>query len=107
MTFSTGKPEHAIVIMQKQKRNITTRLRDIIVILFLFLGGAYFVYIAAHGYLTSQASTIGKDSPWLSRSEYPAFFWISILFHATAGLYALMNGAKMLARVFNLKSRKR
>ncbi len=85
--------------MQNKKRTTTALIRDLIAILFLLLGGTYFIYIAAHGYLTNQASTIGKDSPWLSRADYPMFFWISIIFHAMAGIYALRNSAKMLTRV--------
>lgn len=87
-----------------RKRNIT--IRNLIVIAFLLFGGAYFIYIAAHGFLTSQASTIGKDSPWLSRADDPAFFWVSIVFHASAGIFAILNGTKMLTRMLNPSRRK-
>lgn len=99
--FATVVSDYLIGIMLNQKQKIPTVIRDVIVIVFLLLGGAYFIYIAAHGFLTNQAATIGKDSSWLSRDDYPQFFWISIVFHATAGLFALLNGARMLARILN------
>jgi hypothetical protein len=92
--------------MQKQKNNLTAAIREYTVITFLLIGGAYFLYIAAHGFLTNQASTIGKDSSWLTRTDYPTFFWISILFHAWAGVFAILIATKMFKRVLRLNRSK-
>ncbi|MGZ3237573.1 MAG: hypothetical protein ACXU8A_09390 [Burkholderiaceae bacterium] len=86
--------------MPSQRQKITAVTRDVIVIVLLLFGGAYFIYIAAHGFLTNQAATIGKDSSWLSRDDYPKFFWISIIFYSTAGLFSVLNGIKILTRIF-------
>ncbi|HEY8102746.1 MAG TPA: hypothetical protein VIF82_18555 [Burkholderiaceae bacterium] len=91
--------------MLNQKQKITAITSDIIVIAFLIFGGAYFIYIAVHGFITNQVATIGKDSSWLSRDDYPKFFWISIIFHAAAGSFAVLNGMKMLVRIFNFTSK--
>jgi hypothetical protein len=88
-----------VVMMPDQKRNLTTLLRDMIVIAFMLFGGAYFVYIAAQSFFTDHAITIGDDSSWLSRSDYPGFFWFSMLFHISSGVFAIVNGTKMLARL--------
>jgi hypothetical protein len=91
--------------MQKQKTD--TVIRDITVIAFLLFGGGYFIYIAAHGFLTDQVSTMGRDSPWFSHKDYPNLFWVSIVFHTSAGLYAILTGVRMLKRVFNLEIKKK
>jgi hypothetical protein len=87
--------------MLNQKQNIVVVIRNAIVIVIFLFGGAYFMYIAAHGLLTNQAVTIGKDSPWLTRRDYPEFFWISIIFHAMAGLFSVLNGIRMLTRILD------
>jgi hypothetical protein len=92
--------------MQIQKRSLKSVIREFAVILFLLLGGAYFIYIAAHGFVTNQVSTIGRDSSWMTRADYPAFFWISIIFHGSSGIFAMWIGAKMLRRVLKLQSSK-
>jgi hypothetical protein len=94
-----------LVMMPEQKRNLTTLIRNMIVIAFMLIGGAYFVYIAAQSFFTDHAITIGDDSSWMSRSDYPAFFWFSIVFHASSGAFAILNGARMVMRLLNLTGR--
>lgn len=84
--------------MPKSKHHLNALIRDLVIIAFLLAGGAYFIYIAIHGFITDQASTIGKDSSWMSRNDYPTFFWITIVFHASAGSFAILTGLKMLTK---------
>lgn len=96
-----------ILIMPNRKHHLTALLRDIAIIALLLGGGAYFIYIAIHGFVTDQASTIGKDSSWMSRADYPKFFWISIIFHGSAGSFAIISGLKMLVQKLVSRNKKK